>query len=221
MSRLEFFSGPFRSVLKASVTVICFALLSGSLNADLVFNVGGGALQPSENLMFSPGLISTGTMIEGMTNSSGKIFEVISNDVPQKQLTTPTRGPIRIESVNGAFSSIILQGQNNSVFFTQLEFDVRTLRRSLGTFQLSVMDQNGNTFLDNFSSNALGPGSNYFSVESTNGMLMRSATLTASADIIQDVRHVRISTAAIPEPAAAGLLAVVGMLGATTRRRRV
>jgi hypothetical protein len=164
------------------------------------------------------GLADVGTTIEGITNNTGAIFEVISNDNPQDVLTTPSAGQARVEAQDGSFSSIMLTPKEDGVFFTQLEFNVNILNMQSGTFSLSVLDQDGVTHQDDFDPNTLAQGENFFSVDAQDGMLIQKATLTANAAIIQDVRQIRLD-GVVPEPSALalGLFACVGLLG--LRRR--
>ena len=216
-------SGRDRRFLQTVVLVFCLSLSSSQLRADFVFHVGPGAIQPAENLEFNhPGLISLGNMVQGRTNHSHTIFEITSNDNPQKVLTTPSNGQARVEAVDNEYRSIFIEAQDSNIYFSDLEFNVNILNQTSGTFELTVIDQYGNVFLDDFSTDTLGSGQNFFSVEGTNGMLMQRAILTASSDIIQDVRQIRISVpTAIPEPAAMVWFGVATLLGAALRRRPV
>ena len=194
-------------------------LCVSSTEASFIFHVGAGAIQPNENLLFNEqGLADVGTTIEGITNNTGAIFEVISNDNPQDVLVTPSAGQARVEAQDGSFSSIMITPQEDGVFFTQLEFNVNVLNMQSGTFSLSVLDQDGVTHQDDFDPNTLAQGENYFSVDAQDGMLIQKATLTANAAIIQDVRQIRLD-GVVPEPSALalGLFACIGLLG--LRRR--
>ena len=194
-------------------------LCASSTEASFIFHVGAGAIQPSENLLFNEeGLADVGTTIEGITNNTAAIFEVISNDNPQDVLVTPSAGQARVEAQDGSFSSIMITPQEDGVFFTQLEFNVNVLNMQSGTLSLSVLDQDGVTHQDDFDPNTLAQGENYFSVDAQDGMLIQKATLTANAAIIQDVRQIRLD-GVVPEPSALalGLFACIGLLG--LRRR--
>jgi hypothetical protein len=194
-------------------------LCVSSTEASFIFHVGAGAIQPNENLLFNEeGLADVGTTVEGITNNTGAIFEVISNDNPQDVLTTPSAGQARVEAQDGSYSSIMLTPKEDGVFFTQLEFNVNVLNMQSGTFSLSVLDQDGVTHQDDFDPNTLAQGENFFSVDAQDGMLIQKATLTANAAIIQDVRQIRLD-GVVPEPSALalGLFACIGLLG--LRRR--
>jgi hypothetical protein len=204
-------------------------LLTASSWAGVIFHVGAGAVQPDENLLFNePGLISTGTTIEGATNQSNAIVQIVSNDAPLETLTTPAAGQARVESMDGAFSSVMFVPQNN-YFFSELEFNVNVLNQQSGTFQLTVVDQFNNVFMDDFNPDTLGSGENFFSVETDGGTLLKNATLTATANdqIVQDIRQIRLSIV-VPEPGSSLLLGTtlpLGLLGLvrltqSQRRRR-
>jgi hypothetical protein len=54
--------------------------------------------------------------------------------------------------------------------------------------------------MDDFNPDTLGQGSNFFSFETDGGTLIQKATLTASSQIIQDIRQIRLGI--VPEPSA-------------------
>lgn len=198
--------------------VACGLLLgscSSSLDAAFDFHVGAGSIQPGENLLFNEtGLADSGTTVEGITNQTDTIFDVISNDDPQDILTTPSGGQARVEAEDGAYSSIMLSPTDGGTLFRQLEFNVNVLNGQSGTFSLTVLDQDGMSHQDDFDPNTLGQGSNFFSVDALDGWLIQKATLTANAPIIQDVRQIRID-GIVPEPSASVLtvFALIGLLG--------
>ena len=193
---------------------------SSSLDASFVFHVGAGAIQPDENLLFNEsGLADTGTTVEGITNRTETIFDVVSNDNPQETLTTPSGGQARVEAQDGTYSSIILTPQESGTYFRQLEFNVNVLNRESGTFSLTVLDQDGVSHQDDFAPNTVGQGSNFFGVDAQDGWLIQSATLTVDASIIEDIRQIRID-GIVPEPSAfvVTLLAGCVLLGCQRKR---
>lgn len=208
-----------RNVAKAFLFALCLAA-SRSLSAMVIFHVGPGAIAPNENLLFNlPGLTATGTVIEGATNQSGTVFEILSNDNPLETLNTPANGQARVTSQDGAFASIILLPRTLNTFFDKLEFNVNVKNRMSGLFTLSVVDQFNNTFIDNFIPNALGQGQNFFSVESTSGTLLKKATLTANGQIIEDIRQIRLG-GIVPEPSSYNLAWLLLPLALLPMRQR-
>jgi hypothetical protein len=208
--------------MRFSSSTIVFALLIGATcgtsRADLVFYTGSGKIMPDENLEFNDtGLADYMQTIEGLTNQTGAIYEIMSND-PTEIIFSPSAGQARVEAEDGAFSSIMIFPQNNVGSFTELEFDVNILNGTSGTFELTVVDQDNVSHSSTFDgNNALGTGSNWFSVEATNQMSIIKATLTATSNdavnfpqIIQDVRQIRLGGVVVPEPSSFLLLGFLG-----------
>ena len=191
------------------------------LHAAVVFHVGPGAINPSENLLFNGnGLIATGVTVEGITNQTNRVFEIMSNDNPLETLTTPAQGQARVTSMDGALASVMLAPKLVGVLFDQLEFNVNVINRLSGAFSLTVVDQFNNVHVDTFNPNTIAQGQNFFSVEGTNGTKFKKATLTASGQILEDIRQIRVG-GVVPEPgsfAAMGFLSLLALLPMRTRR---
>ncbi len=215
------FSRVRRTTIPVFAALLGLCLTTDALRGDFVFFVGPGAISPEENISFNgPGNIGIGITVTGQTNKSSTLVEFTNNDVPQEAQSTPAMGQARIEAVDGAYSSIILAASRPDVFFTELEFNVNILNGRSGTFTLEIIDQDGNSTFDTFAPNTLGNGQNFFAVQAFNGKLIDRAILTASGEIIQDIRQVRVSTVAVPEPAT-GIMFVAGVAGMFVARRRV
>lgn len=190
-----------------------------SAEAGVLFFVGPGAVQPAENVLFNePNLVTTGSTIEGITNVTQSVIQFTSNDNPIETLTTPAIGQARIESTDGSFSSIMIVPKTNW-FMTELEFNANVLIQQSGTLQLSLIDQFNNVINDTFNPNTIAQGQNFFSFQTNGGTLIKMATITASSQVLQDVRQVRVSTQ-VPEPGSLGLLVGALPLGLMRLRSR-
>ena len=210
---------------KSPIIFLAMAVIAMSCTlsrASFVFNVGAGAVMPDENLEFNEGtLVDNATTIEGITNQTDTIFEIMSNDVPQVTLTSPSGGQARVANFDDGvgFASIMIYPQVAGTYFGELEFNVNVLNMESGTFTLTVEDQNGVSHVDDFSDDTLGSGQNFFSVAGADGMLIRKATLTASGPIVEDVRQIRVG-GVVPEPSSMFLGFAGSLLGLASFRRR-
>jgi hypothetical protein len=215
---MKAFSSVARQALFGLGLTLAASISASTTSAGVIFHVGAGAVQPPENLLFNaPGLISTGTTVEGETNQTNSLVQIISNDNPLETLTTPAQGQARIEAVDGAYSSVMIVPQGG--YITEMEFNVNVLNQESGTFQLSLLDQFNNVILDTFNPNTLGQGENFFSFETDGGTFIQKATLTASGQIIQDLRQIRLGISEVPEPGSLALVLSTLPLGLLRFRR--
>ena len=162
----------FRKSIHFQILILNLFCLSQFGYADFDF-ISNGSLQPDEIVMPDPMLTNVGPTIEWMTSASGYLVEFSTNDMPADTLMTapPMMGmPPRVVAQDGSFSSIVVEPQDSSVFFSELEFNVaRVMGAPNPTFSVTVIDQFGNSFVSDFDDDVLNPGPNFFGISGSGG----------------------------------------------------
>lgn len=199
------------------------ALVVTPAAASVVIDVGPGALQPDENLLFNndpaPGLV-----IEGQTNQTSTLVTIEGAET-----LTPTGGQARLDTTDGKISSTFTYRglANQLVGFDisdpALAFTSTELRLFQGTatqVTLTFVDTAGEVFQQTFSR----PANGFFNAIAIDGQLIDYFSIAANGTI-GDIRQIRIggvqAIGAVPEPATwAMMLLGFGAAGALARRRR-
>lgn len=208
----------------------CLTALAGSLltlaavpaAATIVIYATPGEVQPDENVLFQ-GAPPTGNNAFGVTNQTDT--EVTFTGI--EALVTPSMGQARIEAADGGLSQLAFALTDDTLGFTEVEFNIFGTGASASSVDLSFTDQFGNVFSDSV---AINNGQNFFSAEAFDDQLITNVSFTLNGDV-RDVRQVRIGGIAafdgdgagstVPEPASwAMLVSGFGIVGAMARRRK-
>jgi hypothetical protein len=200
--------------------------VASNVSAGVIVIPGPGGGNPAENLLFNqPGLeLGPALTIQGATNQSNAVLDIMSiNDM----LLVGNGGQARVEGDGGAsFTGVMFipssnppVGLNGMVSFTDIKFNIDA--SADGTLLIDVFLNGSNT------ATSFGPfdldenGENFFLIISFGGDVITKVTLTASGDIIEQIRQIRLGgvetsngNGEIPEPGALSLWAVVGIAGA-------
>jgi hypothetical protein len=213
-------------VFKISLGITALVLvLAGSqaAKADIVFTLGNNPQPNEENILLNNG--TSGSTVSGVTNTSGVAVNFTS---ATQTLTEPSNGQARIEAVNDSghqvavtdISAITLASGDT---YHDLIFNSSiggTIGTSGGTETVTVTDNLGMTSSFSFK---LGNGSNFLTIVATNGQSIASTAISYPTGFT-DLRQIRISLAAVPEPSSVVLAgtSLVGLLltGAWRRRSR-
>jgi len=197
-------------------TALGVGLLPAPTQADIIFTLGNNPQPDEENVLLNKG--TTGNTVFGETNQSHLLVQFSSTQL----LTEPANGQARIEATDGTsqvgLTNIAISVPNG--FYNDLIFNpdiTGTIGTPGGTLSVFVTDNLGvvSTF-----SYVLSNGENFLTITTANGEQIASTVLSYDlAAGFTDLRQVRISGVAIPEPATVtmmatglGMIAVCGLL---------
>ena len=197
-----------RYLLGAAVAAI---LLAGPAAAAVT--VSTSASGTGNNVLYSgcdSATVGAGELVGCLNGDSSALFRFASTG---DSLFSPASGQARIRANDGAFDDLTIDFIDNDRFFDVLVLNINALADGTVTFDGQTFDLSGN-------------GNNFFTL--TFDTAVNLFSFTTSANIIDDVRQLRIREAdapgpdpdPVPEPAAIGLfgLAAAG-LGFARRRR--
>lgn len=209
-----------KNVLLAAAAAVSIASPAG---AAIIIEVGPGAIQPDENVLFVNGP-EPGLTIEGVTNQTNTVLAITGGE-PLKA----SGGQARLDAVDGKLSTTFtfngfgdqLVGfdlANAGLAFTETEF--RLFRGTATEATLTFVDTAGEVFQQTFGI----PSNGFFSARAIDGQLIDYFSIAVNGTV-GDVRQVRIGgvqpTGAIPEPGAWALMILgFGGAGAALRHRR-
>lgn len=197
---------PCRSVVMAVVL-----MWASEAHATAILTIGNDP-QPDENILLNTGL--SGNPIFGTTNQTGLAVRFTGTE----DLTAPAMGQARIEAVDGAFTSLMVDVPNGS--FTSLIFNPDATMDGTVDFTATT-----NTGVQVFNDIALsGSGSNFFTFTTIDGQ--RYLSIAFEADVpLADAAQFRIGGAQLDVhdvPDAASTLSLLGLCvaGIAVARRR-
>lgn len=194
--------------------------------ANIIIYATPDALQPDENVLLNSSP-PTGNNAFGVTNQTGT--EVTFTGI--EALLTPSNGQARLEAADGGLSQLDFALTDDTLGFTEVEFNIFGTGASASSVDLRFTDQFGMIFTDTFTIN---DGQNFFSAEAVDNQFITSVGFTLNSDV-REVRQFRIGGIGafdgggggggtgntVPEPASwALLIAGFGVVGAAARRRR-
>lgn len=209
-----------KNVLLAAAAAISIASPAG---AAIIIEVGPGAIQPDENVLFinNP---APGFTIEGITNQTNTLLSITGGETLRGE-----GGQARLDATDGTLSTTFTFNSfadqlvgfdlaNAGLAFTETEF--RLFRGTATEATLTFVDTAGEVFQQTFDI----PSNGFFSARAIDGQLIDYFSIAVNGTV-GDVRQVRIGgvqpTGVIPEPGAWALMILgFGGAGAALRQQR-
>lgn len=178
-----------------------------------------GAVQPDENLLFNdPSLTLQGTTVDGITNTSGTLF-----DITGQETLLADGGQAKVSGLDGTFTSMSIVPDAADTFFTEFEANLLVYSSRgptpTGTVTVTATNKLGVVTTNSYS---VGAGQNFFGLLATDPDLLRLITISSTVDLA-DIRQIRVGglvgPESVPEPATLALFGV-GLFAAAGRLRR-
>jgi len=175
-----------------------------SSQAGIIFTLGNHPQPGEENVLLSTG--STGNTVFGVTNTTHTPVEFNSTQT----LTEPANGQARIEATNGTsqigLTNVTISVPNGTYGDLIFNPDITgTIGVAGGTLHVSVTDNMNVVSPFDYT---LGNGQNFLTITTTGGESIVSTSLSYSDPAgFTDLRQIRISGIAVPEPATGIMLA--------------
>ena len=172
----------------------------------------GNNPQIDENVLFNePGLLDSGTLVQGITNNTGYSVDFTGTE----SLTTPSGGQARIEAEDGGYTSLEIALNEAGATFTSLILNIDLANitgNGDGTIEFTVEQLGGPDLVQSFSAGE--SGQNFFTITAGIGESITRVSLLSTLQVrnIADISQIRIGGATsaenpiIPEPASMSLL---------------
>jgi hypothetical protein len=218
----------------ALAAVVSLALAAMPAQAHFTVDTGNPGNQGTDNVLFNePGLISSGTTVQGITNTNpGQIVD-FTGDVA---LLT-NGGQAKITALNGGtFDRVEINMNDPLVFFTKIIFNVDssipnnpgaalkiTAYHPDGTVDSAITCAGGGSeVVDGTCQYTSGGNQNFFNIVASGGQLVDRVIISGEMSSISfdELQQVRLGgVTVVPEPGFYGLLAL-GVSGLFVVRRR-
>lgn len=187
-----------------------FAALVGSANATIVIDTLSAVYPDTENVLFNDDeLISTGPLVQGITNGTGLIVNWYGAG---EDLIAENA---RVNAVDGSFNMFSVAMDDPNLGIAAYQFNLDAL--GTGDITIKLFEQGSLSYSEVFSVNEQGP--NTFRVYGTEKEVFSSISIMSTVEL-SGVSQNRISAVpgAVPEPAAFVALGI-GLAGLLVRKR--
>jgi PEP-CTERM motif len=231
-----FLARNLRGASAAFIVGACALALGQSARADFIV-LKGEQGSFAENVQFNMFPDDAGSTVTGDTNVTSTLVDFTSTT---QILFAPSGGQARVEAIDQlppGQSQVDITGgiafslNDPTLYFTRYGFNA--FKGNGGTLTVDVfgIDSGGNLVSDSFTLDdngdpiGIGNGENKYTVEASNGQLIRSVVITPNGTgAYQDLRQNRIDgiqAFVVPEPASLAMVGVgvLGVIGLGLKRR--
>ena len=161
----------------------------------LFFGNQPGVVQPDENLLFnSPSLTLVGMTVEGVTNTSATLFDIVG----QESLTADG-GQAKVSGTDGTFTWLSLTPGETDMFFSEFEANLSVFHQRgptpTGTVTVSTTNKLGVVSTNSYD---VGAGQNFFSLVAVDPDLIRSITVSSTVPLAQ-IEQIRVGGLTVPD----------------------
>lgn len=196
--------------MKKITIAAAFAALAGSANAIFVIDMESSVLTGTENVLFNDdSLITTGTLVQGMTNNTSLIANWYGAG---EDLITENA---QVKAVDGSFNMFSVAMDDANLGIAAYQFNLNAL--GTGEITINLYEQGSLSYSEIFSVDKQGP--NAYRIYGTEKEVMSSISILSTVEL-SGVSQNRISAmpGAVPEPAAFVALGI-GLVGLMVRKR--
>jgi hypothetical protein len=187
-----------RRILLSLGCLVAGLMATSLARAGIVITVGPGGGNPDENVLFNkPGLVTTGTTIQGATNQTLAVLDIQSNQGYTLGATNGI-GQANVERIGGgAFGNVSLIPHSGSLTlplislssFNDIKFNINAATN--GTVTISALGSvSGLVTALNLNLDA--NGENFFRITAT-GEVITQVNIVANGDIIDNIKQIRLS----------------------------
>ena len=196
--------------MKKLTIAAAFAALAGSANAIFVIDMESSVLTGTENVLFNDdSLITTGTLVQGMTNGTALIVNWYGAG---EDLFTESS---QVTSVDGSFNMFTVAMDDPSLGIGAYQFNLDAL--GTGDVTINLYEQGALSYTETVSVDKQGP--NTFRIYGTKEEVMSSISIVSTVELSGVSRNrVLAMPGAVPEPAAFIALGI-GLAGLLVRKR--
>jgi hypothetical protein len=198
----------FPGLVAAGLLLVCSSMSRAAIIFDVLpyDNVVIG-----ERVLFNaPGLINSGTVVEGKTGQSNTMLQFASLRGEMLETRGSEYGVLDGQTDGRINMDFKINAENTGVGFDSVYLKVNAPTQATPLFQVIVEDFNGNIFRSSVMAGQ--DRASGLRIRGTDGQIIKSVSFDMQSGYLQDVQQMHVGVQAIPE--ASTVLSFAGLLGA-------